>query len=300
MRKQQKGFIGIAIIILAATLIGGAAYVYTQSKNNSKVDTAQSNFVENLPQVGNKQEANITQMKIDNSLKADIKIGIPSQTNQTNQSPVVSKLTVTSPNGGEILMLGKQTLINWNNSTSSTKENVSISISNEHCSINSSGLKTCLAIYTVPTVIASDLANTGRYSWTPKDISSGKQYFILVCQKSSDDKKCDRSDNVFTVIDPVEEADKGPIITSLTGPTKLKVGEKGTWNIIATDPEGDKLYYGLDISDGVGTGPEVTNANSSKISWVPEEEGIYELHFYAKDKYYYKRAETKLIVTVKK
>lgn len=48
-------------------------------------------------------------------------------------------------------------------------------------------------------------------------------------------------------------ANKPPKISSITGPSKLKPDESGTWNIVASDPEGEQLTFTIIWGDEGGS-----------------------------------------------
>ncbi|MBI5733158.1 peptidoglycan-binding protein [Candidatus Jorgensenbacteria bacterium] len=81
---------------------------------------------------------------------------------------------------------------------------------------------------------------------------------------------------------------KSPVIVGVGGPTTLRVGEVGTWNVSAYDPEGGYLYYGINWGDGypasasesVG-GSAAKQESSFTHSYVNA--GTYKITFTVKD-----------------
>jgi len=47
------------------------------------------------------------------------------------------------------------------------------------------------------------------------------------------------------------QLNQAPVITSISGPTNLNVGEQGTWKINAYDPDGNYLYYHVDWGEKI-------------------------------------------------
>lgn len=76
---------------------------------------------------------------------------------------------------------------------------------------------------------------------------------------------------------PVEETNRGPIIYGISGPTFLKVGERGVWTIKASDPENGSLKYTVEWGDGT---METGNAT---LSHSFAKAGIYNLTFIIDD-----------------
>ncbi len=275
MKNQQKGFIiPLVIVILAIFAIGGGVYVYKNNKTEvSTPITTPTHQVETKPSV-------------------------PTQNTQ-----VFSKFSITYPNGGERIKIGDKVNIAWKNSSVSSKEDVTIYlIRNLSGCFNLKPGQVCLAVVDPETILASNIPNTGYYSWTPTNKGS---YYLKICMGSEKTTStCDTSDGLFTVIDPIEEANKPPIISNVTGPINLKVNENGTWTVAATDPEGQKISYSMSVtkispapatpSKIVGIKP--TEPYSSIINWKFDQTGTYLLEFTASD-FYGKTTTSNMTIT---
>ncbi len=94
---------------------------------------------------------------------------------------LISPLTLTSPNGGEILLAGNQTVISW-------ESNISGNI-NLYLYKGTERIK----------VIARNRMNQGNYTWKVKKVPAGDDYRILI--ESADDASIfDFSDSSFSVL----------------------------------------------------------------------------------------------------
>lgn len=212
--------------------------------------------------------------------------------------------SIVYPNGGENIKIGDRVGITWKNSSISTKKNVTIYlIQNLSGCFNLKSGQSCLAVVDPETIIASNIANTGFYSWTTTNKGS---YYLKICMGLEKTvSSCDTSDELFTVVDPIEMADKAPIISNIKGDTNLKVNENGTWTVFATDPEGKKISYSMSVTK---THPVQTNPSkivgikpaelySPVINWKFDQVGTYLLEFTASD-FYGKTATSNMTVTV--
>jgi hypothetical protein len=163
-----------------------------------------------------------------------------------------TSITVLSPNGGEKWEKGKTYIIRWSSSLS--KVNL-ILYKGFNCSYSSVISKNvCGNVFdlspTPPTFIAVDVPNTGSYNWTiPSIIPDGNDYRIAV-QNPSNLPYIDQSDEAFSIVSS-STGNLPPVISSFSGPTQLKVGEKGAWKIQARDPENGNLTYNINWGDNV-------------------------------------------------
>lgn len=287
MKNQQKGFIiPLVVIVIAILAIGGGVYVYKNKKTNVYIPkNINTQFDQNVSSTSTNQ--------------VEIKPLVPVQNTQA-----VSKLTIIYPNGGENIKIGDRVNITWKNSNFYTNSNITIYlIQNLSGCFNLKAGQTCLGIVDPETILASNISNTGVYSWSTANKGN---YYIKICaglEKTA--SSCDKSDDLFTVVDPVEVADKVPTISSVTGPTNLKVNENGTWTVVATDPEGQKISYSMSVTKiyPVQTNPskivgiKPTEAYSSVINWKFDQSGTYMLEFTASD-FYGKVATSSMTVNV--
>ncbi len=80
----------------------------------------------------------------------------------------------------------------------------------------------------------------------------------------------------FYVFDRSQVAGKSPAIIEVTGPTNLKINQKGSWQVRASDPDKDALSFSVLWGDGsVGT-PNVSSQTDEGI-WLAS----FENHSYA-------------------
>lgn len=96
------------------------------------------------------------------------------------------------------------------------------------------------------------------------------QYKITVCDEGTDSPivpgkpLCDSSDNYFSLVDV--KSNTAPVITGLTAPSVLNVGQTGTWKVQVSDAEGGSLSYSIDWGDVVyGKGSISKSAVQSTI-----------------------------------
>jgi hypothetical protein len=132
-------------------------------------------------------------------------------------APASPTITVTSPNGGEILTVGTNHTITW--ATTGTVGNVKIKYYNEN--------------YPGGVTIVSSTVNDGIYSWTvPDDPSSS---CLVEVSEADDGSPSDFSNAIFTII---ESSPTTPTITvtSPNGGEELEVGTSYTitWTTTGT------------------------------------------------------------------
>lgn len=274
MKICKKGFVTPVLLAILVTLVIGGLYVYA----NKKAET--TGFVDVQPVQFNK-------------IPQTIDDGKPS-------------ITILSPNGGESLHIGLRKNITWKTNNFSTGEVVSIYlIQNLSGCFNLKPGYSCQPVIDPENVIVSNTASPGQYQWTPRATGN---YYIRIC-KGLEKTLCDTSDSLFTILDPVKEAayssDKAPAITSISGPTSLKINEAGIWAVNAADSDGQNISYSMSVtktypapatpSKIVGIKPSETY--SSKINWKFNQSGTYLLEFTASD-FYGKTASTSMVVNV--
>jgi hypothetical protein len=154
----------------------------------------------------------------------------------------IGKPTVISPNGGEEWQLGSYQEIRWTG-FNSKKVDIEL-IPLVRCFESSYGIA-CPGL--MPFTIAKDIDNTGYLNWKvgefiKSDISGYADYKLRsgdykIIVKSADGREYDESDNYFKIVTSQSKY-LAPVILGFSGPTKLRVGEKGKWTIEAKDPPG--------------------------------------------------------------
>lgn len=287
MKNKQKGFVAPLVIIMIAILSIGISVFYYKNK---KVDLL-------IPTGTNTPSDQHTSTTSTNRI--EIKPSTPVQNTKTT-----SKLKITYPNNGENIKIGNKVGITWTNSSISSKGNVTIYlIQNLSGCFNLKSGQACLAVVDPEIILASNISNTNTYSWTPTNKGN---YYLRICMGSEKtSSSCDTSDSLITVLDPIEMANKIPVISNVTGPTNLKINENGIWTIVANDPEGQKISYSMSITQTlpIQTNPskiagiKSTEPYSSSINWKFDKAGTYLLEFTASD-FYGKNATSSIKVNV--
>jgi hypothetical protein len=188
----------------------------------------------------------------------------------------IGKPTVISPNGGEEWQLGSYQEIRW---TGFNSKKVNIELIDCTRAISEIVCPTS-AKY----VIAENIDNVGYFKWNVGKILRGYNGRLIIVEdsynidpqqnpniirasdyklptsednppvyykiivKSADGREYDESDNYFKIVTSQSKY-LAPVILGFSGPTKLRVGEKGKWTIEAKDPQGGYLYYRIKWGD---------------------------------------------------
>ena len=108
-------------------------------------------------------------------------------------------------------------------------------------------------------------------------IAPDGSYKIQVCQTNS--KTCDSSDNYLRIVSG-NVSNLPPTISGVSGPSTLKVGEIGKWEVKASDPEQGPLTYSVVWGDevvGVGVAERAVPASAG----VPAQTATF-THAYSK------------------
>jgi len=163
-----------------------------------------------------------------------------------------SPIRVTSPNGGEVWQIGTTQAITWNSANTSPNgpnRTVDISIT-----------ANCPTGYTcgyMPKTIARGVNDNGYYPWNVGYLNDGSvlpsassNYRITVCQSgTASNLLCDSSDNYFTIASNLVTNGSAPVISGVSAPTSLAVGQTGTWTVNARDPQNGYLAYSVNWGD---------------------------------------------------
>jgi hypothetical protein len=157
------------------------------------------------------------------------------------RAPIFS-VTVTAPNGGEILCPGSSTNITW----------VSSNITNVAIDLRQSGV-------TVATITASTSASLGSYTWNiPGNLTAGNNYSIRV-RDLSNGSVFDDSNSNFTI-------GSAPAITGQPVSMTVISGSNATLTVTAT---GTNLMYQWQVETTPGTFVNVSGATSSSLTFAP-------------------------------
>lgn len=161
-------------------------------------------------------------------------------------------IRVISPNGGEVWEKGTMQTITWKveNPKPLCSElglkcpdimptyEISL-LPNYHCDGN-----ICAAIAIAPTKIAKGVTGNS-YLWTvdtENQITNSGSYKIMVCNEGG---VCDTSNNSFRIVSSSDDF----VISDVTGPKLLKIGQVGTWKVKVNDNDGGNLSYSVDWGD---------------------------------------------------
>jgi len=266
--QNQRGFVGVGVliaIILGIVVLGGGAYYVVQQQAPTQTATENFDNLQQLPITNNQPQTKTT-------------TNAPAQTTPTqNPAPVASKITITAPATGATLQADQQTTIRWtipsavlDSFPQDFKLGLFINIQGQSGEGNVAGIndgtndpRAGSVSWNIPAYFASGSLKSGVYKIvaylqaTPKDQSR-------LCARSvnkdcmpseADAAVMQRSTEVkgetgwFTIVSSGNVKDNNaPVITSLTGPTSLRVGEKGTWLLTATDDTATSLKYSCHIS----------------------------------------------------
>ena len=125
-----------------------------------------------------------------------------------NIPTIVTPLKITSPNGGEKIMIGSTDKITWSSTGLKSSDTISLSLVDDDivCPINNSG---AVAVGCSSAFGLGNTTNTGSYSWNTNlkmsgdagpssiQLGPGAKYKIKICQVGTD--ICNTSDNYFTI-----------------------------------------------------------------------------------------------------
>ncbi len=159
-------------------------------------------------------------------------------------------ITVTSPNGGEVWMIGTSYPITW--TTIGTVGTVDI-----YYSLNSGASWTS---------IVTNTANDGTHSWTIPSVTPSTNCLIRIWE-NSDREPSDTSDAVFSIIATTTETVSTP--TMPTGPTSGMVGTTYTYSTGgSTSSSGHSIEYRFDWGDGTYSLWLPVGTTSASHSWT--------------------------------
>ena len=181
MKKSQRGFAGVLIIIIIAVLaIGGGVYIYTNNKVEAPTDVL--NVVNNV--------ATTTGVSDKSSFKNQDEQNAARERARLNSEIIVSEkplIKVIYPNGGETLNEGDTVQIKW--STKDIKKTLDIKLVDN----NNSVVKT----------IASNInaIENNSYNWTVPNafVSEASPLPFKILISSSDNTISDYSDSSFRI-----------------------------------------------------------------------------------------------------
>jgi hypothetical protein len=183
--------------------------------------------------------------------------GAPAAVPYDNQPPVV---TVTSPNGGEVLAVGASVPITWSASDNAGVANVDIAYSTDGGA-------------TYPNVIATGVANTGSYPWTVPNTPTATARVRLTAHDTGCSSAADASNGNFAIGNVVAGAGPAACLTPAHGCVTVPV------NIGRADAANLRLFHvvftlspNLQLCGPTGTniteGTYLSNANPNTTFFV--------------------------------
>jgi hypothetical protein len=231
-------------------------------------------------------------------------------------SSQIGKPTVISPNGGEEWQLGSYQEIRWKG-FNSKKVNIELI----DCT---RAISEVVCPTTAKYVIAENIDNIGYFKWNVGKILRGYSGKFIIVEdsynidpqqnpniirasdyklptsednppvyykiivKSADGREYDESDNYFKIVTSQSKY-LAPVILGFSGPTKLRVGEKGKWTIEAKDPQGGYLYYRIKWGDesqyanlqeqpGLELGVRYLSEQKFEVEHIYSEPGFYNVY----------------------
>lgn len=171
-------------------------------------------------------------------------------------SSIDKAITVISPNGGETLVKGKESIIRWQDNSSvptcpvgvycvsaaPRTYDIKLVPYTTPCAGNVCPMNMVRMPYTISKNVSGLSYNweAGRV-WDDSQYAPDGSYLVEVCRAGSD--VCDSSDTYFKI---TSNSGIGlPIISGVSGPATLAVGQQGTWTVKAYDPNNGTLSYSV-------------------------------------------------------
>lgn len=200
--------------------------------------------------------------------------------------PPTNQVKVISPAYGDAWFRGTDQKIAWSYPNLVEMGPVTISVNKyQDCY----GSIACPAIAYAPYMIASGVENTGRFVWSiPKDLATNYQGKMRIKVRGASGVY--GQSEAFSILPGIGGNNLPPVVSGVSGPTALKVGETGTWTVKAYDPEGGSLSYSIVWGDeGASTvaSPGVTKEmlvqNTATFTHTYYGAGTYTPVFYVTD-----------------
>lgn len=219
--------------------------------------------------------------------------------------PISHLINVTSPATGNTWQVGQTYNIAWYEllttaassaaASSNNVQNVLIQFepyfSCMYPQYQDKGLSSvCMMAQPMPYVIVASTPNDGSFSWMiPQGFSwtTGRIVVSIVGQESIYGKS-----GVFKIYSGNSDSNKPPVVSGVSGPSLLKVGETGNWTVKAYDPENDYIFYDVRWGDEpqppVGTLAPVqmlipTKGQTTTFTHVYQAAGSYTVKFTVSD-----------------
>jgi hypothetical protein len=139
-------------------------------------------------------------------------------------------ISVTVPSAGETLTTGNSYTISW--STSPGLRNYLGCVEAVYLATGGTYNIDC----------GSTLLSSGQAVWNVPTWAPAGEYKVRVSVYASTGQPVGES-GAISVVNPISAINKAPVISSLSAPSQLRIGEAGTWSVSAYDPEGKQLTY---------------------------------------------------------
>ncbi len=207
------------------------------------------------------------------------------------KNSITFSITILSPNGSEKWDIKSTHTITWN-VTGDTNNKLDLYLDQQYYPPGVCAAQPCGPFFYHHT-IAKNVSSKTAYNWTPATDSTvyvGGEYTVRACLAGST-SNCDSSNAKFEIVDLAKENDQAPIVTNISGPTELTVGQSGTYTVSASDPDNDAITYtlaeilssGQALSNGYGYTLLGTQNNTFSVSFPKT--GFYSIYFQVLDKY---------------
>lgn len=199
-----------------------------------------------------------------------------------------NNIKVLSPNGGEQWALSSSQIIQWVSSWPGVIESsfvkiayvdidllswVSLCKKNELCTLSLAP--------SFSTALARKVPNNGSFSWTIGKNISGSTIptgpYVIKISNSENTSQYDQSDDAFNIVKE-QSGNILPTISGVSGPSVLKVGEVGKWEVKATDPEQGPLTYSVvwgDETVGIGIAERAVPSAPSAVTQTATFNHVY-------------------------
>ena len=200
-----------------------------------------------------------------------------------------NQLKVFSPSAGETWYKGKTYEVRWSWPIIAGGSVGTVTISllspcETGYSLPGQPISACLP--PPPRIISQDAPNIGSYKWIVpidlREIYAGKKNIMV----SINGMNLFGQSGLFTIAE-ISDSNKPPVVSGVSGPTVLKIGETGTWTVKAYDPENGSLSYSVDwgfetrtISPGVARPPV---QNTATFTHAYNSAGTFTPVFYVTD-----------------
>lgn len=167
-------------------------------------------------------------------------------------------IVVRSPRAGDQLIAGETYTFEW---VSTSSRPMNLYLIEKNLEALGSPEAFVWGAYNVP--------NTGVYQVAlPGNISGSYRLFIT-------DEINTGTSKTFYIYGRAQIASQPPVITEVSGPTNLKINEKGTWTVRAQDPDDESLTFSVLWGDG-GKSPASISSQTDNGDW----QAVFENHSY--------------------